>query len=169
MLGVLSYAQDYDECLPAHCLTAATNVTYPGGTSSRNMMWYLVIQPYIKSVQLFNCPSARIPWFGTYSGQTMYGYSNYIINNIDLGYYQNPSQDFVVSDSDAIRTSYNSYRIYTTAQATTFVSDRHNDGANIALLDGHVKWYKVTTYNHKAGPTSPNVTHKAGDVKFLPN
>ena len=47
-LGVLQYTQDYDEKFPLH------NVTPPGG---RQLTFFGVIQPYLKSTQLYQCPS----------------------------------------------------------------------------------------------------------------
>lgn len=45
-LGLLQYSQDYDEKMPAY------SRDYNGG-----IMWQHTIQPYIKSAQLFKCPS----------------------------------------------------------------------------------------------------------------
>ena len=45
-LGVIQYAQDYDEKLPARVYFGATPAS-----------WRDVIQPYVKSTQLFACPS----------------------------------------------------------------------------------------------------------------
>ena len=45
-LGILQYVQDYDEKLPYAC-DDATN----------DRPWQLTIQPYVKSIQLFKCPS----------------------------------------------------------------------------------------------------------------
>ena len=51
-LGILQYVQDYDEKYPA-------TLTYTGGANnyalSRN--WVLMTDPYVKSTQLFTCPS----------------------------------------------------------------------------------------------------------------
>ncbi len=44
-LGLMQYAQDYDERLPFACYD---NGAYP---------WHYTVQPYIKSWQLFTCPS----------------------------------------------------------------------------------------------------------------
>ena len=49
------------------------------------------------------------------------------------------------------------------------MSDRHNGGANIGLMDGHAKWYKVRTYPYALGTGQPAVTHVAGDVDFSPS
>jgi prepilin-type N-terminal cleavage/methylation domain-containing protein/prepilin-type processing-associated H-X9-DG protein len=46
-LGVMQYTQDYDEQMPGVSRTV-------GGQVSR---WYDQVQPYIKSTQLFRCPS----------------------------------------------------------------------------------------------------------------
>ncbi|MEN6303904.1 MAG: DUF1559 domain-containing protein [Armatimonadia bacterium] len=172
MLGVLSYAQDYDEMLPAHYYgPAGSAVTYPGGGTSTGLMWYWMIQPYVKSINLFDCPSARLRWTGNYTGGSMYGYSRYIVSNPSLGYYKNPSNDFVLGDTDYVQGTASplSYVVYTNAQENTYVSDRHNDGANIGLLDGHAKWYKIRTYPHDLGLGQPAVAHVAGDVLFSPN
>ncbi len=47
-LGVLQYVQDYDENYPV------ANYTPPGGTQRS---WRQLIQPYVKSADLFRCPS----------------------------------------------------------------------------------------------------------------
>lgn len=47
-LGVMQYSQDYDEKLPAR--------VYFGGAPGEGS-WRDVIQPYVKSTQLFACPS----------------------------------------------------------------------------------------------------------------
>jgi len=44
-LGLLQYAQDYDEKLPFACVDDGG---YP---------WHYTVQPYVKSYQLFKCPS----------------------------------------------------------------------------------------------------------------
>ncbi len=44
-LGLLQYTQDYDESMPAHNM------------SVQQQLWMDLVQPYIKSDQLFTCPS----------------------------------------------------------------------------------------------------------------
>jgi prepilin-type N-terminal cleavage/methylation domain-containing protein/prepilin-type processing-associated H-X9-DG protein len=48
-LGLIQYAQDYDERLPE----ASQDVLYDG----RDFLWIDNIQPYVKSYEIFNCPS----------------------------------------------------------------------------------------------------------------
>lgn len=61
-LGVLQYTQDYDERMPYGSLqigpVGSNVVKFPNGTTGNNEPWYLMIYPYVKSLQLFNCPSA---------------------------------------------------------------------------------------------------------------
>ena len=46
-LGILQYNQDYDERFPQLSSTTGTS----------NVIWIQTIQPYVKSTQLFSCPS----------------------------------------------------------------------------------------------------------------
>ena len=49
-LGMIQYAQDYDEqVLPPSI--------YVGNNNPLNDAWFNLVQPYIKSKQVFNCPS----------------------------------------------------------------------------------------------------------------
>ncbi|HEX8834549.1 MAG TPA: DUF1559 domain-containing protein, partial [Abditibacteriaceae bacterium] len=50
-IGLIQYAQDNDESLPA----------YQGDATSTpaNVAWSFVIQPYVKSTQVFKCPSTN--------------------------------------------------------------------------------------------------------------
>lgn len=66
-LGITQYAQDYDE-------TQVFDNSIGGGTG----VWVTTLQPYIKSAQIFRCPSdtnTNIPAIGS-------GSSSYVINNM---------------------------------------------------------------------------------------
>jgi prepilin-type N-terminal cleavage/methylation domain-containing protein/prepilin-type processing-associated H-X9-DG protein len=47
-LGIMQYTQDYDETLPP---------LWSGNTWAGRWRWMDCVQPYVKSTQLFNCPS----------------------------------------------------------------------------------------------------------------
>ena len=49
-LGVIQYVQDYDERMPSTRMN-------PGNVDTLGGAWPVLIQPYIKSYQLFRCPS----------------------------------------------------------------------------------------------------------------
>ena len=55
-LGFVQYAQDYDERLP---MTSWQPVAHTGGNDGRDMWWMDVLQPYVKSYQVFTCPSRK--------------------------------------------------------------------------------------------------------------
>ena len=59
-LGFAMYSQDYDERMPPAWITVVdTNWKYPNGiTTDSTRTWYLLIYPYIKNMQVYNCPSA---------------------------------------------------------------------------------------------------------------
>ncbi len=52
-LGILQYSQDYDENIPRNWVNG-----YNGDPVG--IKWMDVIQPYVKSTQLFNCPSDSV-------------------------------------------------------------------------------------------------------------
>jgi prepilin-type N-terminal cleavage/methylation domain-containing protein/prepilin-type processing-associated H-X9-DG protein len=54
-LGLLQYAQDNGERLPVACNGAVGDGTCTAGTDA---VWMSVIQPYVKSTEIFSCPSA---------------------------------------------------------------------------------------------------------------
>lgn len=67
-LGVLQYTQDYDERFPLARDangTAQTDTSMPGyyyvanNSGDRVIHWMDFIFPYVKSVQVFGCPSAK--------------------------------------------------------------------------------------------------------------
>ncbi|BCM91233.1 hypothetical protein IAD21_03097 [Abditibacteriota bacterium] len=57
-LGIIQYTQDYDEKMPRAYYAYPDPSGAPGGNDIINdYKWMDVVQPYLKSVQIFNCPS----------------------------------------------------------------------------------------------------------------
>lgn len=171
LLGVLQYAQDYDERFPRHHNTTNGPVTWPATPPQQlnAMMWYIAIYPYVSNIQIFNCPSARWQWNGAYAGALNYGYNPYL-NNHSMGRFQRPANNIVLADTD-IANGYNinnglSYVLQPWGEDRAHLGKRHNEGANIGLMDGHAKWYRVTTHSGVVG--GPTVNHVAGDALFIP-
>ena len=69
-LGAFQYLQDYDEKFPNQHTTGATAANPPVG-------WGDTIQPYLKSLQLYQCPSDADEGTRT---PTVQGYTDYFIN-----------------------------------------------------------------------------------------
>ena len=67
-LGLLQYAQDYDETTVSdhYPLTGTNNgdQSDPPGTGLGRYKWMDAVQPYVKSTQLFTCPSDTSAAFG---------------------------------------------------------------------------------------------------------
>jgi prepilin-type N-terminal cleavage/methylation domain-containing protein/prepilin-type processing-associated H-X9-DG protein len=79
-LGILQYAQDYDEHYVMHLTTAdGTFANYPSATDG----WVLAIQPYVKSFQLFHCPSD--PNSQQLADPTADSFTSYALN-YDIGF-----------------------------------------------------------------------------------
>lgn len=57
-LGLIQYSQDYDEILIADWYSSQ-NKTQPPGGASVSYKWMDAAYPYIKSEQIFMCPSAK--------------------------------------------------------------------------------------------------------------
>lgn len=147
-LGILMYAQDYDETLPAHC----------AGWGS--MFWLYSTVPYVKNKQITECPSlARGDDVGG-QGFRSYGY-NFELSGAKMGRVQFPAELIMLADSTVCSDPYN-----TTACGCCYIapaprsgccaqnapwgrmSGRHNSGANHTFMDGHVKWMKIAENIH---------------------
>ncbi|MGI5820427.1 MAG: DUF1559 domain-containing protein [Armatimonadota bacterium] len=149
MLGVLMYAQDYDEALPV-----ASHWYRGDGTT---VVWDQALDPYVKNQQVFVCPSGRnsqharslsYGWnwreFGYLSSTG--GFSNN--PSTTLGEIEKPAETILLGDSEDpnARSSTSGPRYLYRRDTTnpTLLPTRHNGGGNMGLLDGHAKWYQVS-------------------------
>lgn len=73
-LGLAQYSQDFDERLPI-CPTINLTTTYIGG-------WAAQLNPYIKSSQVFKCPSDTMPLYPGYSIMS-YAFNTNVATPID--------------------------------------------------------------------------------------
>jgi len=81
-LAVMQYSQEYDERTPKRNVALGSN----------NLVWLDMIYPYVKSTQLFTCPSdsANLPYIYQANGHmaTDYNFGSYGVN---FTFYNNPS------------------------------------------------------------------------------
>ena len=143
-LAFMMYTQDYDEVYPP---------TYH---------WKGRLQPYMKNLQLFKCPSRpQLPW---YYG---HGYNGGAVH-WPPGPPPLPYQDFNMKSMAQIHSP--SYKILAVewdrcvagppigpagaynggALSYWAVCRIHNDGSNVLFGDGHVKWMKPEQYHSDA-------------------
>jgi len=144
--AALLYAGDYDDFLvPARVSSG------PPGTLGTG--WDVLLLPYHNVQELYLCLSDQTPdWAaGTVCYKHSYGI-NYEVamiggyNNaaLPLERIQSPTQTILFFEIKG-----NARALGTSVPAEGFakVETRHNDGANFAFVDGHVKWYHPrTTY-----------------------
>ena len=174
-LGFAQYTQDYDEKFPM--------ALRGGGTeTNRNdegyVGWVVMLQPYLKSAQIFQCPSeTTAPVAIPTNGSSDVGLSDYWVNRKICGWagVDNPSGNglnqsainasaLIVLMGDGVGTGADStLRGEKVGRSTYFMSDpsitstttgndnwlvRHLEGANYAFADGHVKWLKQGKINN---------------------
>jgi prepilin-type N-terminal cleavage/methylation domain-containing protein len=156
-VGLMAYAQDYDEMYPSYQFLPVVGAGY--------YFWTDCLYPYIRNVQVFTCPSrSDRGWPGprtppTVGSSSCYGYNGnnfgYLpIAPINLGDVVNPAQCIVIGES------YNGFKYTNTYTWTQFVTwsydgvqakSPHNEGENDVYADGHAKWTSsATLYGNNA-------------------
>jgi prepilin-type N-terminal cleavage/methylation domain-containing protein/prepilin-type processing-associated H-X9-DG protein len=162
-LGVIQYTQDYDERLPSIEMGAGTN----GGTTSDWILWSDAISPYLKSAQIFHCPSATnantpggtLP--SVVQGRLAYGaasglsldsnvgclcaFTQYVSCASTLASFTNSSETILLGDRSDTTGTYASY--LDPGRPDNFPGTQHFGGGNIAFADGHVKWMRPEQVN----------------------
>lgn len=154
-LGVFMYTQDYDSKLPLIEVNDAANVT-----PTNPYGWADALQPYLKSTQIFQCPSGS----STNVDPTAVNYTDYWINrytdSLSDSAFDSPALTVLLGEGGYTTNSYGSrfstQGIYDDARWTTGTcwntdqqiylpnhrGNLHLDGSNYAFADGHVKWLK---------------------------
>ncbi len=151
-LGMLMYAQDYDERLPF----------YPYGDDPWLYTWPITIQAYVKNEQVLNCPSNPHTSNLSYHGVVYAGWPDYALSN----YWHRSSRSLAQSQyaashlllGEACHFVLGDYRMCWPRTCNTCGLSAcggdlalrnednagHNGGNNIGFVDGHAKWVKWT-------------------------
>jgi prepilin-type N-terminal cleavage/methylation domain-containing protein/prepilin-type processing-associated H-X9-DG protein len=142
-LGYKQYIQDYDELYPRARAVAATDATNPN--------WAVQLDPYLKSTQIFACPSDSAAKGGTAGEYTYsYSYNGYLDSKNES---QMNNSAVIVLNYEMPGSTTASTNISVSAGAGA-ASTRHLDGANYSFVDGHVKWLRP----EKVSPTATDGT-----------
>lgn len=157
-LGLMQYVQDYDERYPLYY--------------GPNGGWHMQIQPYLKSTQLFICPSASAtagcdPTLINASASGSYGYNGQFYNldpgGVAVAAVQTPAESIFVSEMTTVVGADYAYAPLTWAISRTSrcdgssvlveknQADRHFDGSSLLFADGHVKWLKISAIRDSNG------------------
>jgi prepilin-type N-terminal cleavage/methylation domain-containing protein/prepilin-type processing-associated H-X9-DG protein len=159
-LGLLQYVQDYDEKFP--CTTSGD-----GSSAPIAEYWPNKLMPYIKSSQIFVCPSESLKGtelsyeINTYLTKSAVDFNNgYGQSGINVAKVVSPASVVALTDNDCDKTQVGTCGKNLTYKWSTFIPGRgfgfyddgtqynfnwgrHLDGDNVAFADGHVKWYKT--------------------------
>ena len=166
-IGLMQYTQDFDERLPyVECFGTGTSTSFVSNT----LLWPDVVQPYIKSVQVFVCPSAKnygapkSPQNTDANAALVYGAASREGTN-DYAFtirFNNPAggSSSLASFSDVATTVMVAERVDVTAaneysyfvDPASGVTSRHPgsthfEGGNVLWADGHVKWLTPAKVN----------------------
>lgn len=162
-LGVQMYTQDFDERVVSYRYLK-------NGSSSTYYGWQVALMPYVKSTQLFVCPSATylaptacgtgydptvVSTTGLGSGS--YGYNYYYLGSsvgVSLAAISTPAETVILTEASDLLGSgiiyppslWNTAHTISCNPAVQHYGDQrgqwHFDGSNVTFVDGHVKWMK---------------------------
>jgi prepilin-type processing-associated H-X9-DG protein len=145
-LGIKQYVQDYDEKFPL--------------ASAGKQGWGEVIQPYIKSPSLLQCPNEKTP----HSSHSFYPLTTDYFYNSRLSGVKEEKLDYlsnVLMAGDGLPNQVPNSNL--SALPTLWFTDstspawRHLEGANYLYADSHVKWLRPTSVQ-SSSPTPNNST-----------
>ena len=158
-LALLQYAQDYDETFPQlngwanwavddHLTNGLSNFGWDGGSNVYHD-FFVVICPYIKNIQIFMCPSSQYQCYlcayGVPTHQPNAAQTSYVdLYNAPqaIGKFVKPSETILITEKGA-----GGGPRYVMSSQYYACRASHNDGANVAFVDGHCKWFKFEVGN----------------------
>jgi prepilin-type N-terminal cleavage/methylation domain-containing protein/prepilin-type processing-associated H-X9-DG protein len=182
-MAFAQYTQDHDETYPLNvsCPPWAPDcASATPSTLDRPILWFHALDPYVKSVDIYNCPSSTFSrqqrdsatgqW--AYNPATAYGWNVYSTDGVEeitpfrgvnLASVGDAAGTVLVGDANGYyRVAGYHDEVYLNNSAG--LARRHFDGANILWADGHVKWNKGDALRYVAGSTVPGAwTLDSGD------
>jgi prepilin-type N-terminal cleavage/methylation domain-containing protein/prepilin-type processing-associated H-X9-DG protein len=154
-LGMMMYAQDYDETLARLDMGGYDAVAPDSGDPAFNQRsatewyrtWPSLILPYVKNSQIFKCPSTTnhnngvsygVPYNCISSSGLMV---NFYVRSVTLAEFLKPAETLLISEKNGGNPQYILSGEYYVCDA------RHNEGGNCAFADGHAKWLQFDKGN----------------------
>jgi prepilin-type N-terminal cleavage/methylation domain-containing protein len=147
-LGILIYAQDYDEILPP---VAFVDGAANGAADQNNVLWTELLAPYLKNRRILFCPS------DSQSGQGSYGLNELAFADLTdprslqapiraLAVFQTPAETVMLGElgmADDWKTPRpDTYKLVAPGSPLNDDADarpaaRHHSRVNLAFMDGH--------------------------------
>ena len=173
-LAMMQYTQDFDEKYALAWYRSGVEDADPSKASGKYtsdasnftptpshhyITWMDLVQPYMKSLQIFDCPSstdrtrASSGYNGGISGaiDLRNVHSSITVLNVDpisLAQVTRPSEIIIVPEIHGIDLHFAMWPEYMTVIGATNISKvaPHLDGGNQLYVDGHVKWMNKSKY-----------------------
>jgi prepilin-type N-terminal cleavage/methylation domain-containing protein/prepilin-type processing-associated H-X9-DG protein len=158
-LGIMQYSQDYDEKM----VPARVTIGYAAP-------WAQLLQPYIKSTQLFRCPSNTNPTTTNMNGLTVTQTGNASLL-IPLSYIANAGSENNTAGTNGSRPMQDgantpSIAAFDSVATTIVISEINNPTANSGAGDADDKLFDAgRIYNATSGQS--NLTNHLGTTNFL--
>lgn len=134
VLGLKQYTSDYDERFPLGDSPTATTATNPMSG------WAGAAQPYIKSSQIFQCPSESS---ASAVNETDYSYNGAVAGQSE-SVFNNSANTVILTEGTqaAPASAVVGDPVSTVGNPPAYA--RHLEGSNYGFVDGHVKWLQST-------------------------
>jgi prepilin-type N-terminal cleavage/methylation domain-containing protein/prepilin-type processing-associated H-X9-DG protein len=155
-LGMLMYAQDYDETFTPYRYGEGARWTDTPvvegfnyhSTYGYSNTWPSFIYPYINNVQVFVCPSTNYTCYGVAYGLPRHGtkparngreiiWGHYGQPGPALAEVKRPAELMMLGEKGSGGPQYIMNKGYYAMRMD------HNEGSNIAFMDGHAKWVRM--------------------------
>ncbi len=170
--GFMMYAQDYDEMLPQYLSNGSQ--PYPNGEASNgSQLWYHRIFPYLKSINILNCPSVSTKYTGGFfigdNDRFSYGYNGWLASAHNSGGWVGASLSEIKIPADTPLISECDYINVTSDPAyynnSKLPCARHADNTvNMGFCDGHVKAVQLAAWVTNSAPSANDPVW----VKWMP-
>jgi prepilin-type N-terminal cleavage/methylation domain-containing protein/prepilin-type processing-associated H-X9-DG protein len=166
-LGLMMYSQDHDDrMVPAAGYYVGTALYY----------WPSLVQPYIKSNQVFKCPSDpdKTPYDGSTAGHYVsYGMSQLLraglpsgVQAPTLAQITQPSATVLLTDTTGNTTG---WQVQPTPLGGSTPQYRHLDTTVVAFCDGHVKAMQQAALEYKdtTGGSEDGITYTRDSDRYI--
>lgn len=164
-LSILMYTGDYDDTFPPATMPYYSYAYLPDGDAAyANGVKGLLLDPYMKSAKVLTCPSSSgvgfgPSWVGPGDLHITYALNGWLCGNpyaqpngltpVSLSAVKSPANVLLLSeyfDSGAYTLTVIGWNHLASSYWAGYPEEaslkRHNEGMNIALADGHVRWVK---------------------------